>query len=150
MFEPLEIPELTQEQKYAVAEMEMKKALGALERFFAYTENPRQKAENALVEAMFPPSAFPTKEFAITFRQTLLNHFRVAPEPSDQRRREIFFYLCQGYGQIRIRRILKTSANTIVDVKKNPPSLVPVYPDWNPDLLERWNIIKKSINFLEE
>jgi len=41
-------------------------------------------------------------------------------------------------------------ANTIVDVKKNPPSLVPVYPEWDPGRLERWNLIKKAIDFLEE
>jgi hypothetical protein len=137
-----ELPIPTQ---YRFAEIEIKRALSALVTLYKPRYTPRMSALSTIYDYLTPDN-LKTDEYETEFTEAFNSPYFNQPN-----KHEVIHYLiARGHSYTKIRNLTSAAFNTISKMKYDHPIYYPVFKHWTPDMLNRWNELKKHFNLFDE
>jgi hypothetical protein len=137
-----ELPETT---KYRFAEIELKHGLNVITTLYKPRYTPRMSAISTLYDYL-TPNELKNPEYERDFIEAFSSPYFNQPN-----KHELLHYLmARNHSYTKIRNLTSASFNTIAKMKYDQPNYYPVFKQWTPDMLARWDELKQHLNLFNE
>jgi hypothetical protein len=136
--------ELEQQTKYRFAELELGKSIHQLTTLYRHTTTPRAAAHNLLTAALVQTTMNNRNEE--DFIHMLSSTYTLNPPKVEL----IHYLIIHGHSYNKIRELTKASFNTIAKMRYGLPIYYPTFPNWDEDMLAKWDRIKTTLNLFDE
>jgi hypothetical protein len=137
-----ELPENTQ---YRFAEIELKHSLSAILTLYKPRYTPRMSALTTLYDYLTPDN-LKTPEYEKDFVEAFNSSYFNQPNKFEL----LHYLMARNHSYTKIRNLTSASFNTISKLKYDQPIYYPIFRHWTPDMLARWNELKKHFNLFNE
>jgi hypothetical protein len=137
--------DLSEQTQYRFAEIELKRALSALITIYKPRYTPRMSAISTFYDYL-TPNELKTPDYEKEFIDAFSSPYFNQPN-----KHEVIHYLiARNHSYTKIRNLTSAAFNTISKMKYDQPIYYPVFKQWTPDMLARWNELKKHFNLFDE
>lgn len=137
--------ELHEQTKYRFAEIELKRALTAITALYKPRYTPKMSALSTIYDYLVPNN-LKTPEYETEFTEAFNSPYFNQPNKNEV----IHYLIARGHSYNKIRSLTSAAFNTISKMKYDQPIYYPVFKQWTPDMLHKWNELKTHFNLFNE